>query len=202
MGIRLQLSSQQNEEDDGASRFGQSTFATQSFPSPRLTFNLCVKILGLNPGNRTHLMNMTQCVLVSKRHISDTKFRAKKHYVYVNVWAEIIKKTINYIIIIIKIMISAPQQSDQWRRVSKCWRRGSYWPTKLLTLRCSFTSHPSIHPTPMYILLVRSLSNHNAINQSQFTNWPINLEICYSSNIWTSYILRGFLAMSRRGFKI
>ena len=32
MGIRLQLSSQQSEEDDGASRFGQSTFATQSFP--------------------------------------------------------------------------------------------------------------------------------------------------------------------------
>ena len=38
MGIQLQLSSQQNEEDDGASRFGQSTFATQSFQKGPLIY--------------------------------------------------------------------------------------------------------------------------------------------------------------------
>ena len=82
MGIRLQLSSQQNEEDDGASRFGQSTFATQSFPSLKLTFDLFVKILGLNPGSRTRLMNMTQCICHLKSYFGQNVKGKEPLYVY------------------------------------------------------------------------------------------------------------------------
>ena len=98
MGIRLQLSSQQNEEDDGASRFGQSTFATQSFPSLKLTFDLFVRILGLNPGNRTRLMNMTQCICHLKSYFGHNVKGKEPLYVCVYAYTQykIIWCTIQY----------------------------------------------------------------------------------------------------------
>ena len=70
MGIRLQLSSQQSEEDDGASRFGKSTFATQSFPSllDYAVYESFVRKSRQSPGNGT----CVSFILVSYRTLAFT----------------------------------------------------------------------------------------------------------------------------------